>query len=77
VADAVEAGDARRAALELDRRVAAVPPAAPDAPSLSLLSGLWHERAGEPGPALAAYERARVPEFVLSPYAAAGRARAL
>ena len=77
VAEAVEAGDARRAALELDRRVLAVPPAAPDAASLSLLSGIWHERAGEPGPALAAYEQARVPDFVLSPYAAAGRARTL
>jgi len=77
VADAVEAGDARRAASELDRRLAAVPPDARDAPSLNLLAGLWHERAGEAGPALAAFERAKTADFVLAPYAAAGRARSL
>ncbi|HWP09284.1 MAG TPA: hypothetical protein VNN72_26255, partial [Polyangiaceae bacterium] len=77
VADAVEAGDARRAASELERRLLASPPDVRDAPSLDLLTGLWHERAGEPAPALAAYERAKTPDFVLAPYAAAGRARVL
>ncbi|HEX5102075.1 MAG TPA: lytic transglycosylase domain-containing protein [Polyangiaceae bacterium] len=77
VADAVEAGDARRAASELDRRLAASPPAQRDAPSLDLLAGVWHERAGEPTAALAAYERAKTADFVLAAYAAAGRARVL
>ena len=77
VADAVEANDVRRAALELDQRLAASPPAAADAPSLNLLAGLLHERAGEPAAALAAFERAKVPGFALVSYAGAGRTRAL
>ena len=77
VADAMEANDLRRAAFELDQRLAASPPTPSDASSLNLLAGLLHERAGEMSPALAAYERAKFPSFVLAPYAAAGRARAL
>jgi peptidoglycan lytic transglycosylase len=74
---AVEAGDSRRAAFELDQRLATVPPAPGDAASLNLLAGLLHERAGEMAPALAAYDRAKVPGFPLASYAAAGRIRAL
>jgi soluble lytic murein transglycosylase len=77
VADAVEAGDARRASSELAGRLAASPPAAADAPSLALLAGLLHERAGESGLALAAFERAKSPGYALTALAAAGRARAL
>jgi soluble lytic murein transglycosylase len=77
VAEAVEAGDARLASAELALRLAAAPPAAADAPSLALLAGLFHERAGEHALALAAFERAKVEGFPLSAFAAAGRARAL
>ncbi len=77
VADAVDAGDAPRAAAELDARLKAVPPAVADQASLSLLAGLLHERAGEALAALAAYERAKASGFALAAYAAAGRARAL
>jgi soluble lytic murein transglycosylase len=77
VADAVDAGDAPRAAAELEARLKAVPPAPADAASLSLLAGLLHERAGEPVLALAAFERAKTSGFRLAAYAAAGHARAL
>jgi soluble lytic murein transglycosylase len=77
VADAVDAGDAPRAAAEFEARLAAAPPAASERASLSLLGGLLHERAGEAAPALAAYERAKASGFALAAYAAAGRARAL
>lgn len=77
VADAVDAGDARRAAAEFEAHLQAAPPAASDRASLSLLAGLLHERAGEAAPALAAYESAKASGFALATYAAAGRARAL
>jgi len=77
VADAVDAGDAPRAAAEFEARLAAAPPAPADLPSLNLLGGLLHERAGEAAPALAAYERAKASGFALAAYASAGRARAL
>jgi soluble lytic murein transglycosylase len=78
VADAVDAADAPRAAAELEARLKAAPPRPADAPSLSLLAGLLHERAGEAALALAAFERAKgASGFALTGYAAAGRARAL
>lgn len=77
VADAVDAGDAPRAAAEFEARLQAAPPDASERASLSLLGGLLHERAGEAAPALTAYERAKASGFALAAYAAAGRARAL
>jgi soluble lytic murein transglycosylase len=77
VADAVDAGDAARAAAELETRLKAAPPSAEDAPSLALFAGLLHERAAEPALALTAFERAKASGFALTGYAAAGRARAL
>jgi soluble lytic murein transglycosylase len=77
VAEAAEADDVRRATLELDRWLAANPPPARDAASLSLLAALFHERAADAVGALAAYERAADPSFALAPFASAGRARVL
>jgi soluble lytic murein transglycosylase len=77
VAEAVDAGDARRASAELGARLATAPPAAADAASLALFAGLLHERAGELQPALSAFERAKAPGYALSAFASAGRARAL
>jgi soluble lytic murein transglycosylase len=77
VADAVDAGDAPRAAAELEARLSAAPPRPEDQSSLSLLAGLLHERAGQPAAALTAFERAQASGFALAAYAAAGRARAL
>ncbi len=77
VAAALEQGDAKLALVELDRAVAAHPPAEADAPRVALFTGLSAERASDAGRALAAYERADVAGYVLSGHAKVGKSRAL
>lgn len=77
VTRAIEDGDDRRAALEFERATLAHPPVPADAASFAFLGGVLAERSSNPVGALAAYDRAKRPDYVLSAYAGAGRARAL
>jgi len=77
VADALEQGDPARALNEIDRAVKAAPPAPPDVPRVALFTGLVAERAERRERALAAYEAADRPSYVLFGHARAGRANML
>jgi soluble lytic murein transglycosylase len=77
VADALEERDSKRALDELELLEKTSPPSLEDAPRLALLAGLVAERAGEPGRALLAFERAERPSYVLFGHARAGKARVL
>jgi soluble lytic murein transglycosylase len=77
VAAALEERDYSRALAELDRLDKEAPAATDDAPRRALLTGLVAERAAQPARALAAFERAERPGYVLFGHARAGKARVL
>ncbi|HEX6275462.1 MAG TPA: hypothetical protein VFZ53_20620, partial [Polyangiaceae bacterium] len=77
VVQALDDRDDGRAATLVAERLAAAPPPPADATSFAYLSARLFERAGRMDQALAAYERAVKPSYVLSDYARAGRARSL
>jgi len=77
VAEALEQDDAVRALAELDRALKAAPPAPRDVQRVALFTGLVAERAGEHARALAAFEMADQPSYVLFGHARAGRASML
>jgi hypothetical protein len=75
--EALEQGDHAKALAEITRAVKAAPPEAADRARLALFTGLVAERAGEAEQALAAFEQADQPSYVLFGHARIGRARAL